>query len=230
MRKLGVVLVALLAGAAASAASASTPGTNGAIMFTQPRCPGWASSRCPALPQPCVVDPVTRTSFVPALPLGAVLSPDGRRYAFGAYRDAVYQLLVADADGGSERAIAPTDGASGPWPSWSPDGSRVAFIGTAPTNPPPLEVANPSAGRVDRLASPAFQPSWSPDGTELAVVAFDPDVHQVIGAVDAQSGKTRLVTSEPGGATQPADSEPDWSPDAARIAFTHLELGLPARL
>src|SRR5690242_2017012 len=103
MRKLGVALTVLIAAAgAASAASGSMPGTNGAILFTQPRCPGWAGSSCAAPPQPCVVDPATRESFVPSLPVGAVPSPDGRRYAFGAYRDGVYRLLVANVDGRSE--------------------------------------------------------------------------------------------------------------------------------
>src|SRR3954452_18709454 len=157
MRKIGVVLTALFAALlAAAAASASTPGSNGAILFTQPRCPSTMGFRCSRPPQPCAVDPLTGASFVPALPADAVLSPDGSRYAYGGFHGGVFELQVANVDGSSARAVGPTDGASGPSPAWSPDGSRVAFIGSASTNPPPLEVADLAAGTVERLASPAF--------------------------------------------------------------------------
>src|SRR4051795_9385354 len=99
MRTLGsAVVISLLAAACAAGASASTPGSNGAILFTQPRCPSTIGFRCSRPPQPCAGDPLTGASFVPALPADAVLSPDGSRYAYGGFHGGVFELQVANVD------------------------------------------------------------------------------------------------------------------------------------
>ena len=76
-----------------------------------------------------------RRSFVPALPPGAVLSPDGRRVAWDswdlAYRASFLRLHVANVDGTGEQVVANANPASGP--AWSPDGSKIAFFGVAAT-------------------------------------------------------------------------------------------------
>jgi Ca2+-binding RTX toxin-like protein len=227
MRKLGGVLtVSLVALAAPVAASASTPGTNGAILFTQPRCPAWVGFRCDAPPQPCAIDRVTGHSFVPDLPLEALLSPDGGRIAWTAIRDGVERLLVANADGSDERALADADPV-GSMPAWSPDGSKIAFEGASATNPTPLEVVDLGSAAISRLVSGVFDQSWAPDGSEIAVEAFDAHVRPVIGAVDPRDGSLRFVTGELDTPDQPVDSGPDWSPDSSQIAFTHGAFGVP---
>src|SRR5205823_5063153 len=100
-------------------------------------------------------------------------------------------------------------------PAWSPDGTRVAYVGGSP---PALSVARVDGGGAQRLApghpvevpgprSAAFRPAWSPDGTHIAYVGADGGVH-VVGADGA--GDRPLA---PGNA-------PVWSPDGARIAFS----------
>jgi dipeptidyl aminopeptidase/acylaminoacyl peptidase len=65
-------------------------------------------------------------------------SPDGRRLAYFGEIAAGAGLIVADADGASPRVIAPVEGTNHPLPSsgerltWSPDGTRIAFVSATP--------------------------------------------------------------------------------------------------
>ena len=65
-------------------------------------------------------------------------SPDGRRLAYIGRIDAGPGLIVAQADGSSPQLIAPVTGTNHPLPSsgdrlsWSPDGTRIAFISATP--------------------------------------------------------------------------------------------------
>jgi len=56
---------------------------------------------------------------------------------------------------------------------------------------------------------------WSPDGTRMAVQGYSPDSIYVVNIDGTQL--TRLTTAE--GVT---DTEPSWSPDGQRIAFTRF--------
>src|SRR5690349_6262005 len=116
MRTLGVVVLFLVAALAAGTASATPPGRNGVVLFSQPRCPLWAGRLCGFGDQPCAVDPVTGTSFVPALPSPlAVLSPDGRSVAWTAGSDLLVQnRRVAKVEPGVSLL------------AWSPDGTHIA--------------------------------------------------------------------------------------------------------
>ena len=65
-------------------------------------------------------------------------SPDGRRLAYFGEIASGAGLIVADADGASPRVIAPVEDTNHPLPSsgsrltWSPDGTRIAFVSARP--------------------------------------------------------------------------------------------------
>ncbi|MGI8476269.1 MAG: TolB family protein [Thermomicrobiales bacterium] len=110
-------------------------------------------------------------------------SPDQRRIAFVGYPrqgprlDAA--LFVVDADGSDLRQVA-TSVLPYAWPSSSPDGTRIAFMGTAQFNRQTAEgrinlsivdlrdgtVSDMTGDRFDYAASI----SWSPDGGRIAFV------------------------------------------------------------
>jgi Tol biopolymer transport system component len=103
-------------------------------------------------------------------------------------------------------------------PSWSPDGTRMAF--SSPNNESPgIYVANADGSNLVRLTTTrdAF-PSWSPDGTRIAF--------QRRSASATTGWSIRVMASDGGSETQvtPDNGElhlgPAWSPDGNKIVFT----------
>ncbi|MGE5813937.1 MAG: winged helix-turn-helix domain-containing protein [Acidobacteriota bacterium] len=103
-------------------------------------------------------------------------------------------------------------------PSWSPDGRSVAYVSDQTGN---LEIyvkpLTPGSNQVAITADggPNLQPEWSPDGQWLAYHS-------------RKRGGIWIVPSSGGVARQVADfgSDPAWSPDSTRLAFTSDAGGL----
>lgn len=86
-------------------------------------------------------------------------------------------------------------------PSWSPDGSRLAFSSLEDDSPVEeifvLDVASGTTIRLDGGGGPAFTPVWSPDGASLLVASGRP-----------QPGETEPVNSADLWRVWPDDSNP----------------------
>lgn len=95
------------------------------------------------------------------------------------------------------------------------DGSRLAFIGTAPGPIYRVFVANSdgSGARPVSAGPRDSQPTLSPDGTRLVFVRSQ-DFFSALFSVEIATGEERQLT----GYTN--DIEPAWAPDGARIVFT----------
>jgi len=119
------------------------------------------------------------------------------------------QIWLSDQDGSSQHEIA-----VGSEPSWSPDGSKIAYVVGDSSGSGELWVMNADGSdrrRIDTDLGPFLSwPSWSPDGTQLVVSAFG-DIY----AVPLAGGRSRFVAS--GG------DYPRWSPDGGLIAFVRSE-------
>jgi uncharacterized protein YjdB len=162
-------------------------------------------------------------------------SPDGTRIAF-ACRDAALQLAIciANRDGGDRRMLSAPDGEAYVSPSWSPDGTRLAYTRfirrTSSTENDRFEVWVMNAdfsGRVALTAGmPGAQrsPAWSPrlaDGTER--IAFVQDLHFTNGnnhiwVMRPDGSDRRQLTS----GSDLTDDAPSWSPDGDRLAFQRI--------
>ena len=135
-------------------------------------------------------------------------------------------LIATFSPGGRPTVISPTapndaDDADDParrrynWPSWSPDGRRVAFLAyDGIGNSGAVLVAEPNgANRVVVQELPYGYPvylSWSPDSASLAMLATGEDSLRLLVGDISGRGDVRAV-----GVGQPLYSS--WSPDSASL-------------
>ena len=110
-------------------------------------------------------------------------------------------------------------------PSWSPDGSRLAF-GSGPTSPTGYDIWVTQLGGgapVNLTADHADQdryPSWSPDGSEIAFLSLRNDAWGLY-TIPAVGGTARLLRSLP----IRFRWLPQWSSDGAEIAVNISDQG-----
>jgi Tol biopolymer transport system component len=122
-----------------------------------------------------------------------------------------------NADGGGQTRLTTTEVAQETWPTWSPDGTQIAFTSNELDDFQDIWVMDADGSDPTRLTSTigfdAF-PEWSPDGTKIV---FDSDRSAIddIWVIDADGGNPTRLTAGP-----KVDEYPDWSPDGAKITFT----------
>jgi len=109
-------------------------------------------------------------------PTGPAWSPDGRRIAFAAGRNARKELYVMRGDGSQRRRLTRNNVAD-LGPAWGPAGRTLAFVRAAGSNNrgSSIWVIDSSGGRARRLSfgSIDLQASFSPDG-RIAFLGIDP--------------------------------------------------------
>ena len=148
--------------------------------------------------------------------------------AFVSHRDGNTEIYVMDVDGGNQQRL--TNHPHDDWfPSWSPDGKRIAFssgrdghvIDGWPTDE--IYVMDADGGNPQNLTNHPHDdsfPSWSPDGKRIVFVSArdqnKKEPHNIeIYVMDADGGNQQRLTNN-----LHADSFPSWSPDGKRIVFS----------
>ena len=128
--------------------------------------------------------------------------------------DDLYEITLVRPDEGSAIRLS-----LGNFPTWSPDGQRIAFVSTygAAGGDRQSRVHTMAADGTDlhTIELPTymhaeFPPRWSPDGSRLAFVVIEHDNYGIYTVQANGTGLERLAE---------ARSSPAWSPDGTRLAF-----------
>ena len=126
-----------------------------------------------------------------------------------------YQLNLSDADGGRPQVLLNSQEPIMS-PSWSPDGSSIAYVSFESTRPR-IYIQELSTGAREQMTDfPGINssPVFSPDGTKLALVLSkdgNPDLY----VMDLRTRDLRRITNH-----FAIDTEPSWTPDGESLIFT----------
>lgn len=137
-------------------------------------------------------------------------------------RQPSYVLQVADTDGYNPQTVL-TSQQPIMSPSWSPDGSQLAYV-SFEKRKSEIYIQNLYTQQRQKVASFSGingAPVWSPSGRELALTLSkegNPDIY----VLDVASKSLRQVTRHWG-----IDTEPAWTADGKELVFTSSRAGKP---
>jgi hypothetical protein len=175
------------------------------------------------------------------LPIDAVwspvFSPDDKQIAFSGTHGGITDLYVVNADGSNLRQLT-NDEYADLQPSWSPDGTKIAFA----TDQSPesnlnilklskwrIAVMDIASGQITVLPGQDglnLNPQWSPDGSELAFVSDRTGVPNIF-IYDFGTREHYQITNVLGGVSAITEYSPaiTWARGADRVAYTYFERG-----
>jgi len=211
------LLLAVLTGSLAQLASpvkAAYPGANGRIVFN--------SSTNDLYSMNADGTGLIRLTFT----LGnnevePVVSPNAQQIAFVSdVGTGGFNIWVMGIDGSNLTKLTTTG--SDRNPTWSPDGTKIAFDTRRPGVTGAIWVMNADGtgqhSVIDRSPFGVANPAWSPDGTLLAYERGNTGPEYGIYAANAETGTGESLLT-PGGSSSAIPRNPSWSPDGTKLAF-----------
>ena len=212
-------LVALLA--VSQKAEATFPGKNGRIAFEGDRDTGTGGSAAEIItvsPDGTGMKQLTSASGSG----NPTFSPNGEKIAYAAnYGAGTRGIYVMNRSGNAKKALTNSNNFPEYGPTWSPDGTKIAFIRQEQVSTPEGQsdwqvdvwVMNADGSEQKKLTDDFNHegaPTWSPDGTKIAFVD-GPDIWTV---KPDGSGRHNLTNTP-----NSYEEDPDFSPDGKKIAF-----------
>jgi len=171
----------------------------------------------------------TRLTRTPVSERDPAWSADGSVIAYAAKTSpsGPFRIFAVEADGSSRVQLTTQGhGRADRSPSFSPDGTRIAFTSDRAGGFADLYVMDADGSDVRRLTSDSDlegNPTWSPDGTRVAVERCCDGGTSDIYVVDVASRTMTNLTAT----TTSWEFDPSWSPDGTTIAFSGFDAGDP---
>jgi Tol biopolymer transport system component len=142
-------------------------------------------------------------------------SPNGQKIAFASKRNGTFDLYVVNADGSGTKTLTSTPDHDG-HPTWSPDGTQLAFERGERGDIYVMDADGTRPRRITDHPSQEIHPSWSPDGRWIVFVRRTPETRiSELWLMRPDGSRLHQLTS-----LQAGSLSPSWSPDGRRIAFS----------
>lgn len=175
---------------------------------------------------PVPVPSFTSTAMIPPSPTTTPMPTPfggGGQIIFHSDRDGIGEIYLVHPDGsGLSRLTSHTDRLWSWYPTWAPDGQRIAFT-CAQSGNHDICVANADGSNVVNITNNSAGDSrqaWSPDGRKIAFES-NRNGNWEIFVMNADGSDLTRLTNNPAYNNQ----TPAWSPDGHKIAFSSLRDG-----
>jgi len=152
------------------------------------------------------------------------LADDVPRLTVVTHRFGGVQLMTVGIDGSNPTQLT-NDSDDATQPTWSPDGSKIAYV-SGPLRKGKIKIADADGKNATVLCesnSSQRVPQWSPDGKQIAF-----SMAELRGGLE----NTYVINADGTGLKSLADTaraavDPGWSPDSAKIACVSHPPGTP---
>jgi len=157
------------------------------------------------------------------------------KLAFVSYDDGDGEIYTLNADGSNLKRLTDND-ANDVQPSWSPDGSKIAYNSYGYNLPSEIYTMKADGSGIIQIThDPAEHeygeewPSWSPDGNTIIYESFR-DASTESNGTTIQNANLYVSASNGSGGDLRInghlfhEGNPSWSPDGSKIAFVHAQV------
>ncbi|MBN2213119.1 MAG: PD40 domain-containing protein [Bacteroidales bacterium] len=157
------------------------------------------------------------------------------KLAFVSYDDGDGEIYVMNADG-TDLTQLTDNNANDVQPSWSPDGSRIAFDSYGYRMPAEIYTMKADGSNLTQITHDPAEtdfaeewPSWSPDGSRIVFESYRDAESEHNGTTIANANLYAANSDGSGGDVRITnhlfyDGIPSWSPNGSKIAFVHAQV------